>query len=438
MCIYIALILFLFLLEKSPFFCDLPSHVCDNCCQQRPQPQSSMTSARRFAFVVRVAVVDIIDVSLSSNSMHGCFSKHVASFHASMTPQVLLCSTALSAVSPAGIRRRLSPLAATDDEFVSLLQTGATVDLQAHAQAEAHIQAMANAKYEYAEHHDIATAAWSQYIDRKYPEPVITSFTLDLSPLLPRQVSKDAKEFLSFTYADLVGLAGDFIGIWNKPVGDKNLPIAAKEKNFMTVFNSFLSNLTTVKEQQSLWKVRFLGDLEQEAVNERIERSDNPSLAYKERVDYITTMFSRASENKAIFPWTAWKALPDAVRRAVFVKDVLLVPNRFMDLALHNYDHFTYAGDAQNAYIAAHRSAIRAAVDYFTSKDPKLLIQAFAMNAFADHFLTDIFASGHMTTPRQLLAETCPMNTGNLVSECMHAEVSVLGFVYFAPSLNGI
>ena len=70
-----------------------------------------------------------------------------------------------------------------------------------------------------------------------------------------------------------------------------------------------------------------------------------------------------------------------------------------LDLALNNHDHFLpYAKDA---YLTGHQLAIekaREASQY--PQDPalkkKLLHEAFSMEAFACHFLTDSFASGHI------------------------------------------
>jgi hypothetical protein len=66
----------------------------------------------------------------------------------------------------------------------------------------------------------------------------------------------------------------------------------------------------------------------------------------------------------------------------------------YLGLAQINWDHF--GADARTAYNAGHATAIQKAV----SGD---LDGAYAMNAFADHFLEDSFSSGHLRTPRRLL-----------------------------------
>lgn len=66
-----------------------------------------------------------------------------------------------------------------------------------------------------------------------------------------------------------------------------------------------------------------------------------------------------------------------------------------------------------------------------SSKTPEqtaaMLGTAYAYNAFADHFLTDLFASGHLRTSRLELREQCTLPvvgglTGDLLARFMHDE----------------
>ena len=76
-----------------------------------------------------------------------------------------------------------------------------------------------------------------------------------------------------------------------------------------------------------------------------------------------------------------------------------VIQGRKLELTENNYDHFLpYAKDA---YLTGHQLAIqkaREASEY--PLDPelrkKVLHEAFSMEAFACHFLTDSFASGHI------------------------------------------
>ena len=67
-------------------------------------------------------------------------------------------------------------------------------------------------------------------------------------------------------------------------------------------------------------------------------------------------------------------------------------------LASRNVDHF--GEDACKTYEAGHEAAMHQAIQDKTEKN---LLLAYAMNAFADHFLQDLFSAGHFRTPRRLL-----------------------------------
>jgi hypothetical protein len=63
-------------------------------------------------------------------------------------------------------------------------------------------------------------------------------------------------------------------------------------------------------------------------------------------------------------------------------------------LALHNIDHF--GAEARLTYNAGHTLAL----DVASQGD---LQKAYAINAFADHYLQDSFAAGHIRVPRSAL-----------------------------------
>ena len=49
-------------------------------------------------------------------------------------------------------------------------------------------------------------------------------------------------------------------------------------------------------------------------------------------------------------------------------------------------------------------------------------VQALALEGMANHFLTDMFAPGHLRTPRVALHNFCHETTGALLSKCSHDE----------------
>jgi hypothetical protein len=110
---------------------------------------------------------------------------------------------------------------------------------------------------------------------------------------------------------------------------------------------------------------------------------------------------------------------------------------RYMNLAVANMDHF--AADAWSAYVAGHTAALERA-KALHGRDPSAhatvtqLRKAYAMNAFADHFLTDVFSSGHSRTPRRALNDrhdTAASESGYL-AKAMHDEDNQKGVLYLS------
>lgn len=108
--------------------------------------------------------------------------------------------------------------------------------------------------------------------------------------------------------------------------------------------------------------------------------------------------------------------------------DFLAVVPRYLDLAAQNLDHFGPV-NAQNAYIAGHQVAMETAAaagamvggrfGILTPEATVLLNRAYAMDAFACHFLTDLFSAGHVRVPRE---ELDSVTNGDSYVRAMHNE----------------
>ncbi len=87
--------------------------------------------------------------------------------------------------------------------------------------------------------------------------------------------------------------------------------------------------------------------------------------------------------------------------------------------------------DAITAYEAGHILAQQLAATAGKSGDPSGKLQfAYAVNAFADHFLTDLFSAGHMRTPRRGMYEYSGLLSAAASGVCakaMHDEDSKFG-----------
>lgn len=105
---------------------------------------------------------------------------------------------------------------------------------------------------------------------------------------------------------------------------------------------------------------------------------------------------------------------------------------RYLTLAAYNTCHFgspddgwpqgprSIANEALRMYDRYHTLALERARGV---RDSAAFLRAVATEAFACHFLTDLFASGHMRTPRRALAERYGVFEGGLLmSKKMHDE----------------
>ena len=112
----------------------------------------------------------------------------------------------------------------------------------------------------------------------------------------------------------------------------------------------------------------------------------------------------------------------------------MLYNGRYLNLAQSNFDHFGV--DALTAYQAGHTAAgagsgrVRRKGDEWLPTRPAPEARRTRINAFADHFRTDLFAAGHMRTPRRALdnsATTMPKVLPGLLSKVMHDEDNKFG-----------
>jgi hypothetical protein len=109
-------------------------------------------------------------------------------------------------------------------------------------------------------------------------------------------------------------------------------------------------------------------------------------------------------EGRAELDWARWHCLdlkrqgvpePPATREAK-----KRVADRSLLLAARNISHFSAGGTAWQAYSLWHGKAIADALQAGQTADQAVWRRALTKEAFGDHFLTDMFAGGHVRTPR--------------------------------------
>ncbi|WP_277210878.1 hypothetical protein [Isoptericola croceus] len=205
------------------------------------------------------------------------------------------------------------------------------------------------------------------------------------------------------TYGQVVALGGDFYGVpGEKPISDGSTT-SDRERLFDEAFNTLWT-----ADRGELHAILRLMEEEWEAVV--VAHPASPEKAFADLGDSLSY---------------AWNEVTGGAPASEGAYGLWRKPGRFIRLAIANMDHF--GKDAEKAYLAGHAAACAMA--------PHDLNRAIAMNAFADHYLTDLFASGHIRTPRRLLNDTAwtgesalsRQTIGGLLSRAMHGEENRTG-----------
>jgi len=198
-------------------------------------------------------------------------------------------------------------------------------------------------------------------------------------------------------FEQIIALAGDFYGLPKQPIIDpfKEGEDSGRHQRFVDAYDT-------------------------------LARAPKDELQ-KELDKLLDTLKKECEEGKSIDAKT-W----DEVTGGKWLGGLPMKQGRMLQLAENNHDHFLpYAKDA---YLAGHQLAInkaREAGEYQEDDEDteKLLLhEAFSMDAFACHFLTDSFASGHIRTPRVELGKGTRLGKdGHLLCMYMHDEDNKYG-----------
>lgn len=216
---------------------------------------------------------------------------------------------------------------------------------------------------------------------------------------------------LSLSYGEIITL-GDFYQIPNEIIA-QGKTISARQKLFIDAFNSFATNTRAVSEAKQIIAVIHQ---QKKLIDDGIKRGEQPEEIYRKTYNEFNRQFNCI---------TGGGCSQD---------DWWLFPGRYLQLASTNYDHF--GKNAWLAYQTGHALAMAKAISAHQSQDTIQLQIAYAMNAFACHFLSDQFASGHIRLPRVELADkVLPSVVGSLLANYMHNEENHYGL--HVHNLNG-
>ncbi|KAF4337497.1 phosphatidylcholine-hydrolyzing phospholipase c [Fusarium beomiforme] len=216
-------------------------------------------------------------------------------------------------------------------------------------------------KFNYAEH-----KMMGEMLHLKWPRDEITDGMRELS--LPNGVK--------LTYGEINGLGGDFFGGFT-PISngkDFNHQCTLFKEAFNTLGNSVSASMKVQKLLQGRQQ-------EVDAIAQAVKDGQSTFKAYKDLV-------KPAKIGPIDVPGLSQGDLNDQLNTATGDGP------SYLRLAQINLDHF--GQDAVTAYNAGQYCALKAAAE-------GNLELGYAMNAFADHYLGDCFASGHFRTPRRIL-----------------------------------
>jgi hypothetical protein len=266
----------------------------------------------------------------------------------------------------------------------------------------------------------------------------------------------DTKEGrFSLTYGDICALVGDFfagnpktdaIGTDMKTGTARDE--AGREKMFMQLFEGWTSYITTDKYPgKKLMTGRLLAIFDKErAAIERYRDTGKPGqLAYQEdhkwgagkTINHVTNShnnnlaeISNGGDEDVDYHGSAGFIITTYNRKGY----------PFYENAVYNVDHFA-EGNALDVWRTGHRLAVEAALAARSKKGAEQLRElkrALSINGMADHFGTDLFASGHMRTKRRSLLFSakdlkCSAEDVGTAASFWHDEDNQFGLMVDSP-----
>jgi hypothetical protein len=223
------------------------------------------------------------------------------------------------------------------------------------------------------------------------------------------------------------------------------LPASRGMKRFNAGEHAWLASRGATQACQRLRKER--GIAVDEGIFEGIARQDRRELLqYGELValsgDFYASPEALFDETPSPLPWL-WEANDLSDLRKIFARELAWIEDRishekggspypdenvrlawnaksYVELALRNVDHFGWHNLC--AYARHHAAALALAVDS-GGRENETFRRALYTNSFADHFLTDGFAAGHIRIPR---AEICDWAEGQGLSDMVAGALSKL------------
>jgi hypothetical protein len=233
---------------------------------------------------------------------------------------------------------------------------------------------------------------------------------LDPDGVIQLVISAPGLEDTTLTYGEVVALGGDFYG------APGEAPISSAAPALQTSLFLAAHQTLVAADRTELASIRRVLDYE----SSKVLGVPDPAAAF-------------AALGESLY--FQWNEITGGAPASMGAIGMATNPGRYTRLATHNLDHF--GTDAVAAYRAGHTAACQTAGTDLNA--------ALAMNAHADHFLSDLFAGGHMRTPRRVLSEYAwnmsslidRVTIGSLLSFAMHNEENLSGPTVTSQAANG-
>jgi hypothetical protein len=212
---------------------------------------------------------------------------------------------------------------------------------------------------------------------------------------------------LQLRFGEIVALAGDFFGVPDAPISFGTSDYLCQAR-FHNAFATLATRPSAVAEVELLLTA--------------IQQEQDLILQAKANHESIQDLLKaiKLQQNKCY---------------------MVATKGRYLSLAWMNMDHFN--DYAKIAYLAGHKQALAMALSAHHCQDLRLkqqmLHKAYSYEAYACHFLTDLFAAGHMRTPRTALLHAfknhpLAKEIAGLLALCQHYEDGQHGLMVTLPS----
>jgi len=219
------------------------------------------------------------------------------------------------------------------------------------------------------------------------------------------------KNGLYVTFGDIAGIAGDFIGAENLKIISTAGDDAEKQKRFLSAYDNLANNPDYI-----------------EYVKELIQHATEEVQGIENTMKRGGTALSYYNANALIRDLT-WTGLSMKYPKV----------QGYLDLAEQNVDHF--GAHSLECYNVGHTLAIKEMKNAYVVKDNnkdeflQSLMRGYSIEAFAFHYFTDYFTSGHFRVPRAQIYKLYEGNSslstlGGLLAKAQHDEDGQNGLTF--------